>query len=441
MIDPAPRHTLCRTVLLAAMATLLWAAPGVAQSVDFTTLYQQAEGFHESVATTQARAKQAAYERDKVLAALLPNIELSGAFNRRRNASISSGKESWTSTVSITQPLFTGGRASSQLKIATIAEAAGNMGVHMSHETLAYDLAQAWFAVLKAEQDLSTETERLDGMRRHLEAARLRVQLGADVRASALRIASEVAGLEAQTLSAEDALATARESLALLTGGDHQVTLGKGPDLSVVSALATPEQYALKDRTDMGLLRGEVKASALGIRYTRGLFLPFIDLEGTYQARSKVNFFSNEDAVLSLRATWNLYNGGEDKAERARARAAHREKQLEAQQLGREIRVQVGQAMRRVSTAKRRVQALGKAQNFAAENHRIVSETYKVGAATYLDVIDASSALGDARRAQINARHDHSLALLELARTTGQLVTLVGQSTPPLDDPKRWLPR
>jgi outer membrane protein TolC len=85
------------------------------------------------------------------------------------------------------------------------------------------------------------------------------------------------------------------------------------------------------------------------------------------------------------------------------------------------------------------VKALEDAWTYAAENHRIVTETFNVGAATYLDVIDASTALGDARRDLENARNDLNLALLNLARTTGQLLVLVGEPVPTIGDLARWV--
>jgi len=90
----------------------------------------------------------------------------------------------------------------------------------------------------------------------------------------------------------------------------------------------------------------------------------------------------------------------------------------------------VEQADREVHVAAEIVDSLTEALRYAKENHRIVSETYKAGAATYLDVIDASTALGDAQRDLEKARHDHSLALLQLARVTGRLLTLVDEPLP-----------
>ncbi|MBI5136783.1 MAG: TolC family protein [Nitrospirae bacterium] len=434
---------------LAAAASLLLVAPAWAQPVDFAALFHQAEAFHESVGAARDRAVQAAEERDKVLANLLPTVTLDGSVNRRADSKTSGTavirtEETRTASITVDQPLYTGGRASTQLRIATIAQAAGGIGVHVSREALLFDVAQAYFAVLKAEEDLVTVRDRLDGMRQQLEAARARVRLGADVRASALRLEAEVAGLEADRAAAEQAVASTRDQLALLAGADPGMELGAPPDLAPVQALADPAAAALVHRADLRLLEGEVKAADLGVRYTTGRFLPFVNLEGTWQKQNqtpKLSFVPDQDASVTLRATWDLYNGGEDASERARARAALHERQLGYARLEREIRVQVAQALREVKTSQRRVDARANALTSAAENHRIVSETYKAGAATYLDVIDASDALGDARRNLVNARHDHSLALLSLSQATGLLLTLVGEELPALDDRERWLAR
>ncbi len=449
-----PSIAVAAVALLAAAGQPAFArsapSPGAAPPVDFTELFDRAERFHESVGAARSQAVQSAYERDKVFASMMPEINLDYGINRRRDAKLGIGgsvirtKESRTASLSVRQPLYTGGRASNQLKIATIAQAAGGIGVHISREALIYDLAQAYFTVLKAEADLDTVTERLTGMRKQAEAANARVRVGADVRASALRIESEVAALEAERVAAENALENARENLALLTGDRTRITLGAPPQLDKIAHLANPVAAALTARADLNLIEGEVQAARYGIKFTQGTFLPFVDLTGTYQQQSQspsLSFVPDEDASVGLNVTWNLYNGGEDRAERARARAVYTEKQLDYDRLKREITAQVEQALREVQATDRRTAAFSRAMESATENHRIVAETYKAGAATYLDVIDASTNLGDARRNLINARHDHSLALLGLAQATGQLVTLVGEPVPDFTDLKRWLAR
>ncbi len=441
-----------RPILRTAVAALLSIAfctlPATAQETGFAALFAQAEAFHESIGTARSQAAQAAFERDKVFSSLLPDVDVSFGDSRRGSAKFSVGgniirtREIRTTTLSVRQPLYTGGRASNQLRIATVAQAAGNIGVHVSREALIFDLASAYFTVLKAEADLTTVTERLTGMRQQAEAAHARVRLGADVRASALRMDSSVAALEAQQVAAEQALDTSREALALLTGGEPQTHLGAPPDLSAVAELSDPVPTALVSRTDLHLLEGEVKAARFAINFAKGAFLPFVDLTGTYQKQTQdpsLAFVPDEDASLLLNVTWNLYNGGEDKAEGSRARAVYTEKRLAYDRSKREIKIQVKQALRQVRTASRQTDAFVRAMESATENHRIVSETYRAGAATYLDVIDASDALGEARRNLVNARHDHSLALLALARATGQLVTLVGETVPEFTDAKHWL--
>lgn len=469
MTHPRRRASGTRNALLAAavaLAALAWPAPapsaepagptppapsvGAAQpgAMSFQDLYHAALGFHESVGEANERLRQAEYERRKVLAQMLPNLSVTGDIQRRRENLTSGGgfligsKDSRELTVTVGQSLYTGGRARTQLKIATIGALSREVDLRVTRENLVYDLAQAYFGVSKAQADLSSTTDRREGMERHLQAARARVRLGADVRATALRLESEVARLKAEEMQASDALETARENLAMLTGLPEDVALGGPPDMQPVRAVAEPVEVALSHRADVGLATGEAAAAKLGVRYTTGTFLPLINLEGTYTRREEepaTSFLIDEESFATLRATWDLYNGGEDLAERHRARAEFREKQLNLAELRREIGTQVGQAERQVRVAEQVVKSLEDAWTYAAENHRIVTETFNVGAATYLDVIDASTTLGDARRDLENARNDLNLALLNLARSTGELLALVDEHVPSTADLAQWV--
>jgi len=433
------------SAILLAIALGLLSPPGPAGAqdgaggpVDFKALYHQAVAFHESVAEARERLRQSEGERGKVVASLRPSVSVEGSISRRPDTLAVSGfvlrpEESRDFILRVDQTLYTGGRASNELKIANIDQAAKEVGVAVAKEDLVFDLARDFFDVLKAQADLAAVTERREGMERHLKAARARVRLGADVKASALRLESEVARLKAEEAGDRHALASARENLANLTGASPDVALGTPPDMGAILSLADPVDAAMAQRADLQLASGEAAAARLGVRYTTGNFLPLLKLEGNYERHGEDpsgSFLIDEEAFATLRATWDLYSGGGDLAERRRTRAVFREKQLALARLKRDARTQVEQADREVHVAAEIVDSLTEALRYAKENHRIVSETYKAGAATYLDVIDASTALGDAQRDLEKARHDHSLALLQLARVTGRLLTLVDEPLP-----------
>lgn|GEM_PF-1463131 len=458
------RRVLSAVFLPVALSTvLLTALPGGAgaETVDFLQAFAAAEKFHESIGAAREQARQRGFEKDKVLAQLLPSLSADSSLTRRPDT-LSSGaftlrpRQSWEASLRLRQALFTGGRASTQLKVATIGKESGKLGVLMAREQLLFSLAESWFQVQRARENLITIQERHEGMLRHLAAARARVALGAAVRASALRLEAEVAQLAAQQLGAEDELISAREEFATLSGLPVDTELGNGPDLSApglptsgssatTSAQATSvESSALETRTDIGLLAGETAATALGVRYASGTFLPFVKAEAVYQKRGEdpsSSFFLDTDKYAMLTATWDLFSGGENFAERRRARAAFREKSQQLDQREREVAVEVRQAQRSAEVSTRIVEALNSRVEYAGENHRIVTETHKAGAATYLDVIDASNALGDARRDLAGARYNQSMAKLQLARATGRLLLLVGEPAPDLSRIHRWLHR
>ncbi|MFQ5509199.1 MAG: TolC family protein [Leptospirillia bacterium] len=428
----------------------LCATPASAQD-DFVDLFSRAEAFHESIGTAREQARQAALERRKVLGQLLPSLDVSWSTTRREeektrtiggSTSVIRPDQTDRATVQVGQTLYTGGRASNQLKIATIAQVAGEVELRAARETLLFDVAEAYFGILKAREDLATVSDRLTGMQRHLDAAKARVRLGADVRASVLRIESEVAQLAAERLQAEDQLTSAHEALATLTGGSPGVEPGTPPNLDAIQVvtIGDPVLYALGHRADMLVLAGEVLAADMGVRYTTGTFLPLVELEGNYTFEDTTSdFVPEEDASATLTASWNLYSGGEHLAERRRARSVRMEKRMDLARTQREIRIEVEQAVRGVKVAERIVEALSDGMTYALENHRIVSETYKAGAATYLDVIDASDTLGDARRELAHARFDYSLALLGLGRASGSLLTVVGEQPETYPELTRWM--
>jgi len=92
------------------------------------------------------------------------------------------------------------------------------------------------------------------------------------------------------------------------------------------------------------------------------------------------------------------------------------ELQAESEQL---LTLQLINARSRVETAYKKFRIAEKAVEAAAENLRVLDNSFDVGLAANIDVLDGQVVLTDAETKLITARYDYWIAIAELERAIG----------------------
>ncbi|MGE8356874.1 MAG: TolC family protein, partial [Microvirgula sp.] len=125
--------------------------------------------------------------------------------------------------------------------------------------------------------------------------------------------------------------------------------------------------------------------------------------------------------AVGVAVSWTLFDGGLVRnraaaSERQAARAADLKADAESAFA---LQVQQAWSLEIEADARRGVAQSGVA--LADESLAIQRDRYANGLATQSDVLDAQARRADARRNLLNARYDHTLAVLRLKRAAGQL--------------------
>jgi len=118
--------------------------------------------------------------------------------------------------------------------------------------------------------------------------------------------------------------------------------------------------------------------------------------------------------------SWNIFDGFRTKGKVTEARALREKSKTELDDAARRIELEVRTAHSFFIEAREVLESQKKVQEQAEEALRLASARADAGTGTQLEVLDAQTALTEARTTQVQARHDYAVARARLERAIGQ---------------------
>jgi outer membrane protein TolC len=324
---------------------------------------------------------------------------------------------------------------------------AESLVLERARQTIAFDVASAYFQLLAARAEVRVRAEAMrtaEAIRRDVGTRRLG---GTAEREDVLRAAVEVSRTAEELVAARQATLDAEALLNQALGRP-----GGGPLIVADVARRPPFAESLEDclqraaaiRPEIGAARQEIAGAAEGERSARGEMLPRIYTRGTVIQAELPRVFHGWIDGAGIHADQTLYAGG---SKRAALRQAHAERDAAVAGLKvilNNVSAQVNLAYNSIATDRERTRLSSVAAGQARENLRVVVVRYNNGDAIPTEVVDAQTALTAAEVRYYTSVYSYlaGLARLDYAQG-GDLSELLAQvSQPPeADDQRVDLPR
>ena len=447
-------HLVRRATAAAIAGTTLLMAP-IASGESLLDIYEIALDND-----AQLRAETAQYRADLelktlALAPLLPQVStgVSRSMRDSENTRLSivdfdngnvviadqtTGSRTYTTRydISLSQTLFdlsawfdwkAGSERSKQAE-ATVAAAQQNLIVRVS---------EAYFGVLRAQDNLRAAKAQERALARQLEQTRQRFNVGliaiTDVYEAEAR--HDLAGVT--RIVEENNVAVALERLSVLTGQQHgQLKLLSDeftPELPTPTDRAAWVDFALENNYDLAAVRyaeeaarQNAKARQMGHapRVSAQLSYSESDTTGTVTPPNAFNLPPNsegEDESFQVRLDMPLYAGGSISANRRRAAEqfnAARENRINLTRntitASRSLHMTLTSDVARVKARKQAIKSTQSALDATVAG-------YEVGTRNIVDVLNAQNAVFSARRDYANSRYDYVLNSMRLKENAGTL--------------------
>ena len=371
----------------------------------------------------------------QALAGWRPTVTAQGTVEERYGDSFTGGGDFTTPrsiSGTVAQPLFRGGRTVSSTRAAESEVAAERARLVASEQDVFLTAASVYLDTARdqAVLDLTQNNEQV--LRKQLDAAKIRFDVGEITRTDVSQSESRVAKAEADRILAAGDLTSTRASYQRVVGKAAAETTLDVPTLPVPESLDALLALAEQSAPVVVAAKGALASAKATVDTQWGGLLPEVDLKLSGQrgwAQSTFNSGRNDSASLMAQMTVPLYQSG---AEYSRLRAAkqtyeqRRQEVEDARRAAREEAIRAFESLQASRAAIKAQEAQVKAAELALDG---VQKENEVGTRTTLDVLDAEQELLDARVALVRSKRDQGVAVFRVLAAAGQL-TVQGLGLP-----------
>ena len=291
-------------------------------------------------------------------------------------------------------------------------------------------VAERYFGVLAAQDDLvfaQAETEALHGQ---LEQATQRFEVGLIAITDVQEAQAGFDRARAREIAARNALENAEEALHEITGETPEALAPLGDALSLVPPepddVSQWTERALTGNLDIRAAQTATEIALAEIDAQQAGHLPSLDISGSRGVTSQGGRFGKteiEGGEIGMRVTIPPYEGGSVVSRTREARHQHDAAVERLERARRAAYRQTREAFLGILSEMSSVKALAQAVKSSATAVESTRAGFEVGTRTTIDVVTAERGLSLARRDYALARYQYTLNRLRLKRATGSLDT------------------
>lgn len=332
-------------------------------------------------------------------------------------------ENSFNNGLTLSLPLYTGGRLENAIDAAEIALESAKLGVNDTRQQLRMDTTNSYYSILQAQNQVTIYQQTVESLEEHLRNVKAQYHVGTVAKSDVLRSEVELADAQQGLIKAENArdlsVSNFNNVVGLPLDTDVRVTEELGYekyDLVLADCIA----YALEHRADGKQAQLAIDAAEEYKSIAKSGYRPSITASAS-NGWSDSDFPGTEDESWQIGAklSWNIFDMGATKAQVRQADADL----LTAKELARQkldaIQLEVRMAYLDVHEAEKRIHTSQVSVDKAEEDLKIAHVRYRAGVGTNLDVMDAQVALTTAKMNYVQSLYDYNTSKAELDRAMG----------------------
>ncbi len=329
-------------------------------------------------------------------------------------------QEQWGATVRLTQAILVP-YLWSAIQSAYLNQDVVQFNTENVRQEILFGVAQQYYGVVSLQQFVEVQQRLLENNLAREKDARIRVEAGAAPRIALVRAQIDRVRAEQDLQTAKNSYSSAKIALKTLLNReeDFEVTSPEEPKLPKDSDQLISQVW--DKRKDVKAAEVAVEAASQDYRGAYYSYLPSLVGAVNYQISGN-NGFNNQDNSWSLvlNLNWTIWDGGLRESNLRENRA----KKIEAENNFMRAKNQALSEVKRAeldweSARANRIKAEEQLK-LARENSRLVEVSFQAGAATYIEVSDANTALTSAENNYVSETLNSQLALLKLLKVAGE---------------------
>lgn len=379
--------------ILISLTMVLTANADTLVELDIQSSIEMAQKYSPLLKIEEVNIEQLEHDKRKALGMALPQVSTEYTINNFKTKpsyggfSLNSDYER-TVGVTVSQALFTFGAVGNAVKAADAATVMAELKQKLTQREVIYLTKVSYYSVLLAEEQLKIAQESLKNAQDNLNILQNYFSSGRPPRGDVIRLQTDVALRKPQVEEAKSNLEQAKAQL--------KVVLGLKDNRNVVLKDKFKTKFNKIDFNDLSntLLNKELQVQALEqqIEFNdrvrkaqRGKMLPSIGAFYSYSSseRSNKEIFDTDStinsSVVGISVNWEIWNGGQNRAEYKKAIAEKTKAQIQLQKTKDDLYIQLKQTIQSFNTLQKNIKSDMEAVKLAQQSFRLSQNRFKAG--------------------------------------------------------------
>ncbi|MGB9695952.1 MAG: TolC family protein [Ignavibacteria bacterium] len=334
---------------------------------------------------------------------------------------------SYVFRLSLTQPLFTGGRILNSINQTENLYYATEKDFERDKNQLVLDIKTAFWNYYKAVTLLKVIDENINQIKYHLNDLTNLYTKGLATYNDVLKVKVQLANAEFLKLDAQNNIDLARVTLNNLLGIEltSRTTISAELDSVDVKLPTLQELYqlGLKNRSEIQGMEFRIKAAESAINMSRAGWFPQLSFVANYNyANPNTRIFPQENKFkgtwdIGISLTYDLWNWNLNSKLTNEAELQLKQTKTSFAQMKDAILFEINQSYINVTKSIEKVKLTKETIIQAEENYRVTYEKFKSGLVLNSEVVDAEVALLQANINYVSSLVDYYIALSKLEKS------------------------
>lgn len=423
-----------------AVALVVLASAGLCRAQTLADAVGLAIARHPEVQAARANWQAATETVPQARSQFLPSIDANLGRGRERTDSPVTRPLGGPQTLSraeaqlnLSQLLFDGGAASSQLKREEARADAAYAQLATTAESVAFRTAQAFFEVLRLRAQIVLSEQNVAVHQRTLEQMKRRTETGVGRRADEQQTEARVALARSSLTQLRGQLDQAEAAYRNLTGQPAgQLLRGETPLSAVPANVPAAVEQALADHPAVRSAKLDLEAAEADRDFARARYSPRVTLElGASQNRDIDGLRGeNADRTAMIMLRHNFFRGGADAARIRETEARRDEAAARLARVQNDLERDVRQAWEGLASDRVRLPDLKRYADTSVEVAKAYRSQFDVAQRTLLDVLNAENESFNARGGYISGDYSVATGVYRLLSTMGKMLEQLGVRLP-----------
>ncbi len=351
-----------------------------------------------------------------------------------------------SATLSLTQPIYTGGFASATIRAAEGDIRAGREQLRQAEATVMQSVIQAFVDVRRDEQALKIQDDNVNVLTHQLAETKARFDVGQLTRTDVAQAEARLAGARAGLASARSQLAVSRASYVTVVG-QTPAQLAAEPALPALPA-TVDQAFDAAEKGNPAIRAADFaeQAAAARVAVAKAADRPTVSLQAQYGYEG---FLQNQPSLVESTGSWQksltasatitqpLFTGGLNASHIRQALETDNARRMDLETARRQAMQQVSQGWSQLLSARANVKADAEQVRADAIAFEGTQREHDVGLRTEVEVLNAEQELHNAQLALVNARHDEYVATAAVLNGMGELEVRNLAPQAPVYDPAK----